>query len=95
MATNTPLKTKAPADWSGIDLTGVRLILDQPPDKAVFDTIIQRAAATAKKVAAESALPFDKLLRLKHYLYRHKHFYNLTPIQQNQKLLNYLLEWEN
>jgi S-DNA-T family DNA segregation ATPase FtsK/SpoIIIE len=64
MATNTPLATNAPADWSGIDLTGVRLVLDQPPDKAVFDTIIQRAAATAKKVAAESALPFEKLLRL-------------------------------
>jgi hypothetical protein len=64
MATNPPFNTNAPADWSGIDLTGVRLVLDQAPDKAIFDAIIQRAAATAKKVAAESALPFEKLLRL-------------------------------
>ena len=63
MATN-PTTTSARDDWNGIDLTGVRMILDQPPDKAIFDNIIQRAATTAKKLAAESALPFEKLLRL-------------------------------
>jgi hypothetical protein len=64
MSTITPIAIEARGDWSATDLTNVRLVLDQPPEKAIFDSIIQRAAATAKKATADSALPFDKLLRL-------------------------------
>ena len=51
-------------DWNGVAMTSMTLILDQPPEKEIFDAIIRRAASTAKKADADSVLPFDKLLRL-------------------------------